>query len=209
MSSDSGEYQVGPDTTRHCPNCNAKLLESAVLCVGCGYDLRRGALVPTAPIAKARKGRADARATTRTGSFVGAIRWFLSTVLIAFLLVGLVAAGLYFTGIIQMPRAIVGSDLPEAVTELPDVASPSETEEPNSVESSTAAGAAPTGEPGGDGLPKSRTWSDSTGEFKVEAIFASCTTDVVVLRKADGSEIKVPIDRLSEEDRNWLELRVK
>jgi hypothetical protein len=49
-----------------------------------------------------------------------------------------------------------------------------------------------------------RTWKSATGEFTTEAAFVSRTADQVKLRRADGNEINVPLDRLSDEDRQWL-----
>jgi hypothetical protein len=49
-----------------------------------------------------------------------------------------------------------------------------------------------------------RTWSDNTGGFKVEAEFVSFGSGKVRLRKADGSEIQVPLERLSEADVEYV-----
>lgn len=51
---------------------------------------------------------------------------------------------------------------------------------------------------------KPRTWSDASGKFKVEATFLRVEDGKVVLRRADGKEITVPVDRLSEPDREYL-----
>jgi hypothetical protein len=45
------------------------------------------------------------------------------------------------------------------------------------------------------------TWTDRTGNFSVEATFVKVEGHSVVLRKADGSLINVPIDRLSDDSR--------
>lgn len=45
-----------------------------------------------------------------------------------------------------------------------------------------------------------RTWSDASGKFNVEAEFVAIDGEKVILRNADGKEIKVPLDKLSEED---------
>lgn len=45
------------------------------------------------------------------------------------------------------------------------------------------------------------TWTDSSGQFSVEAEYVGVEGRSVVLRKADGSTIKVPISRLSDESR--------
>lgn len=49
-----------------------------------------------------------------------------------------------------------------------------------------------------------RTWTDTTGEFPVEAIYAGREGDSVKLKKADGSIITVPLKRLSRQDREYL-----
>ena len=50
-----------------------------------------------------------------------------------------------------------------------------------------------------------RKWSDANGKFSVEAEFVEVKADNVVLRKAGGSEITVPVARLSQVDRQYLE----
>ena len=50
-----------------------------------------------------------------------------------------------------------------------------------------------------------RKWSDATGKFSVEAELLAVENDKVVLKKTDGSSIKVPIARLSETDRRYLQ----
>ena len=47
---------------------------------------------------------------------------------------------------------------------------------------------------------RKRTWSDSTGTFNVEAEFLELKDDTVHLRRRDGKDLKVPLDRLSEAD---------
>lgn len=49
-----------------------------------------------------------------------------------------------------------------------------------------------------------RTWKDSTGKFKIEATLVDQTETHVVLKKADGREVKVPITRLSADDHKFL-----
>lgn len=51
-----------------------------------------------------------------------------------------------------------------------------------------------------------RPWTDSKGN-SVEAEYVRMTDDTVVLRKRDGSELKVPLDSLSEEDCQYAMLR--
>ncbi len=55
--------------------------------------------------------------------------------------------------------------------------------------------------------PASRTWTDSTGTYKIEAEFISATGGKVKLRKPDGSEIELPMDKLSQPDQEWIKSR--
>ncbi len=52
--------------------------------------------------------------------------------------------------------------------------------------------------------PVSRTWKDKTGAFSVEATFGGIEADKVVLKKADGTVLRVPLDRLSPADRKYV-----
>lgn len=49
-----------------------------------------------------------------------------------------------------------------------------------------------------------RTWTDSTGKFRVDAALISSDGEKVTLRKADGEVIVVEISRLSEESQTFL-----
>ncbi|MEL6894940.1 MAG: thioredoxin-like domain-containing protein [Planctomycetota bacterium] len=52
---------------------------------------------------------------------------------------------------------------------------------------------------------KSRLWSDSSGNFSVRATLVTVTSDQAVLRREDnGKEIRVPLRKLSEEDRSAI-----
>ncbi len=57
----------------------------------------------------------------------------------------------------------------------------------------------------GVGIPATRTWTDSTGKFKIEAQLLSIADDLVRLRKADGKEISLPADRLSPVDLAFIQ----
>jgi hypothetical protein len=59
----------------------------------------------------------------------------------------------------------------------------------------------PLAKPGGRAL---RTWSDSTGRFKIEASLESRTAFEVILLKRDGATIKVPLEKLSVADQEYL-----
>lgn len=49
-----------------------------------------------------------------------------------------------------------------------------------------------------------RTWKDTSGKFQIEAMLVEATATEVVLKKRDGSTIKVPLLRLSTSDREFL-----
>jgi CubicO group peptidase (beta-lactamase class C family) len=50
-----------------------------------------------------------------------------------------------------------------------------------------------------------RKWSDATGKFSVEADLVEVKAGKAVLRQADGSRMTVPVARLSQVDRQYLE----
>ena len=52
---------------------------------------------------------------------------------------------------------------------------------------------------------ENRTWKDSTGKFSVEARLLSIQDGQVVLKTTAGKEIKIPLERLSQEDRLFAE----
>ena len=49
-----------------------------------------------------------------------------------------------------------------------------------------------------------RTWSDASGKFKVEAKLDSVNGNAVKLVKKDGTTVEVPLDKLSEEDKSFV-----
>ncbi len=51
---------------------------------------------------------------------------------------------------------------------------------------------------------KARVWKDKSGRFEVKATFVSQTDDAVSIQKQDGSILKVPLAKLSQEDRDYL-----
>ncbi len=53
--------------------------------------------------------------------------------------------------------------------------------------------------------PVSRVWHDASGGFSVEAELVASDGVTVTLRRVDGNTISVPLERLSEADRRWLE----
>lgn len=68
--------------------------------------------------------------------------------------------------------------------------------------STVAAADSPVEDSPGDG--KLRTWVDSTGNFKIQAQFVAKTETGVKLRRADGREITMPLEKLSLDDQNHV-----
>src|SRR6266480_1292182 len=52
-----------------------------------------------------------------------------------------------------------------------------------------------------------RTWSDATGKFSVSAELVEVQGGKAVLRRADGKEIKVPVERLCDVDQAFIKTR--
>lgn len=50
-----------------------------------------------------------------------------------------------------------------------------------------------------------RVWTDKTGTHKIEAELVTVENDVVQLKKPDGTVIKVPINKLCEDDGNYAQ----
>lgn len=57
--------------------------------------------------------------------------------------------------------------------------------------------------------PKPRFWTDATGRFRVKATLLEVSGEQVKLKREDGREISVPIDRLSPRDREFLKRQEK
>lgn len=51
---------------------------------------------------------------------------------------------------------------------------------------------------------ETRTWTDSTGKFKIQAEFVSEQNGNVTLRQTDGSEVEIPVNKLSKPDQDYL-----
>jgi hypothetical protein len=62
------------------------------------------------------------------------------------------------------------------------------------------AGATPTAAAAG-----MRIWTDNTGTYKIEAVYAGLDDGKVKLKRKDGREVAVPLDRLSEADQKLVE----
>jgi hypothetical protein len=52
-----------------------------------------------------------------------------------------------------------------------------------------------------------RTWTDVTGRFQLDAELIAFSTTTVVLKRNDGELVAVPIERLSDADREFLKSR--
>lgn len=55
--------------------------------------------------------------------------------------------------------------------------------------------------------PELREFSDATGKFRVMAQFVSMNNGKVKLKKADGTEVEVPLEKLSNDDQLWIKNR--
>ncbi len=56
---------------------------------------------------------------------------------------------------------------------------------------------------------RTRKWTDRTGTFSLVAEYAGIANGKVTLRKKNGDAVRVPVDRLSEADRKWIDERSK
>ncbi|WP_425396199.1 SHD1 domain-containing protein [Aeoliella sp.] len=64
---------------------------------------------------------------------------------------------------------------------------------------------APSASPfGGMSTATSRTWSDQSGRFSIDATYRGMNGDKVVLEKSDRSRIEVPLDKLSAADQDYV-----
>lgn len=52
---------------------------------------------------------------------------------------------------------------------------------------------------------EARVWTDSTGKFKVDAVLVSSDGSEVTLRKSDNRTVKIPINKLSQADQDYLD----
>ncbi|MEK6248628.1 MAG: SHD1 domain-containing protein [Planctomycetales bacterium] len=52
--------------------------------------------------------------------------------------------------------------------------------------------------------PQSRTWQDGTGKFSIDAMFVVLRDGKVHLRKSGGEIVKVPLEKLSKEDQEYV-----
>ena len=49
-----------------------------------------------------------------------------------------------------------------------------------------------------------RIWTDASGQHTVEASLIGVKSSVVTVRRRDGTELQVPLEKLSKEDRRWV-----
>ncbi len=52
--------------------------------------------------------------------------------------------------------------------------------------------------------PRRHTFVDVTGQFKIEARLKSVANGVATLEELDGQEVKIPLEKLSEESAQWI-----
>ena len=52
-----------------------------------------------------------------------------------------------------------------------------------------------------------RTWTDAAGTHTIEARYGGVVLGKVKLTKKDGTTIQVPIEKLSDEDQQWIKKR--
>jgi hypothetical protein len=82
---------------------------------------------------------------------------------------------------------------------------PSDVTQPNATKSSKVSASPSTSSPSSSATSATpRTWSDMSGSFKLEASFVGMVEEKVVLKKMDGSEIEVPLSRLSLQDQRHV-----
>lgn len=104
---------------------------------------------------------------------------------------------------------------PEVMPESPPVIEPTPEEtlpptpavDPMPEEPPAAEVPAPTIPPVETAPSKIRSWASADGKFTVDAEFVSMTGGVVKLRKADGTELSVPREKLSDADNDWIKNR--
>ena len=76
------------------------------------------------------------------------------------------------------------------------------------VKNRAAAADAKDADQGADG-PKLRTWRDASGSFEVEAAFLRADAGKVTIQKKNGRELTIPLDKLSDEDQEYVKERTK
>ena len=56
------------------------------------------------------------------------------------------------------------------------------------------------------GAARAREWTDRSGSSRIEAEFQVSKGSTAVLAKADGTTLKVPLEKLSDYDRRFVEV---
>ena len=56
---------------------------------------------------------------------------------------------------------------------------------------------------------ETRTWTDSTGKFKIEADFLEIAEGQVKLQRPDGKRVSLPLAKLSKDDQTYLKEEMK
>lgn len=54
------------------------------------------------------------------------------------------------------------------------------------------------------GAPSFRTWRDASGQFEIEAVMVESKDSSVTLKKKNGATVKVPLEKLSDDDREYV-----
>ena len=49
-----------------------------------------------------------------------------------------------------------------------------------------------------------RTWTDASGRFKIDAEFVKVADGLLTLKRADGKMIQIPLEKLSNEDQTYV-----
>ena len=57
--------------------------------------------------------------------------------------------------------------------------------------------------------PEIRTWTDTSGEYEIEAEFLSMAFGKVKLKKVNGVVVTIPLDKLSKDDQRWIKRWVR
>lgn len=101
-------------------------------------------------------------------------------------------------------ETVARNDIQLAPPELTQPARPASmprTSKPRSTMPGTSSSAAPPARPATTKTAHGmRTWIDATGRFKIEADFVSLADGTVTLRRADGKNMEIPLEKLSAAD---------
>ncbi len=98
----------------------------------------------------------------------------------------------------------------EPLDENPVVVSPVVSDPPPLTDKTPESDPEPAPVPSAEPKHQSRLWQDSTGNFKVQAVFKSYSNgEITIKRDDDGREIKIPVDKLSEADQQYVDELIK